>query len=667
MAGQILRGGFMVGSIDPGSNTSDLLEAGREALQRHAWQEAYDLLSRADSADVLPPEDLQGLAESAWWIGHIDDCIDAREKAYAIYVDRGNRRQAASMAVGLADNYFWKGRSSVGNGWLSRAERLLEDEPESLEHGYLARLQGVRSLEATGDLERALKLAERASELALRLGDRDLQALGLHDRGRILVTKGEVEEGMALMEEAMVAAVGGELSPLPTGKIYCNMIDTCEALADHRRAAEWDEAARRWCERVGHRSGFPGICRVHRAEIIRLRGAWTQAEQEARRACAELRDFPPLAGQGFERIGEIRLQMGDLGGAEEAFRQAHRLGGDPQPGLALLRLSQGKQEAARSLIDQALADDSRNALDRARLLPAQVEIALAGGDLEAARSGIEELRSVAREYGSQVLEAATAYAQGTLLIARGDLEPAVEELRKAYRLWSENELPYETARARLMLGTAYRQQGADELSGLELEAASDAFEKLGAIPEQRRAAELLEGQGPAPYPRGERVIKTLMFTDIVGSTRLIEAAGDEAWTLLVSWHDQTLRSLFAEHGGQEIDHAGDGFFVAFDDPPTAVECAVRIQRTLEEHRRTHGFAPEVRIGVHRAETSRVGTSYKGKEVHKAARIAALAQGGEILVTTDIADHLPSGLSLSESRTVNLKDIAEPVDVVSVSW
>ena len=313
-------------------------------------------------------------------------------------------------------------------------------------------------------------------------------------RHSILVAKGRVEDGMSLMEEAMVAAVAGELGAMATGRIYCNMIDICEKLADYRRAGEWDEEAKRWCDRVGHSSGFPGICRVKRAEIMRLRGAWAEAEQEARRASGELKEFLDFAAAAFYQIGEIRFHVGDLGAAEEAFRKAHELGRDPQPGLARLRLAQGNAEAARNLINRALTDDTLTPLDRARLLPAQIEIALAAKDLDAARSGTEELQAIAGAFGSQALEAAAGAAEGRLRLAEDQLEEAAENLLRSCKLWRQSGLPYEEARTRLMLGMAYRAQGADDLAELELDTARSAFERLGAILDVRRAAELL-GRG----------------------------------------------------------------------------------------------------------------------------------------------------------------------------
>lgn len=646
---------------------NESLQAGRDATKRYAWRKAFDLLSAADASTGLLPEDLVGLAEAAWWIGRLDRCVDARERAYALYLEGGNRQRAAYVALELAHDYSTKLAQSIAAGWLSRAERLLANEPESVEHGYLARAHRTTASNR-GDLDGALECANRTVEIGTRFGDRDLMALGLHDQGRALVAMGRVAEGMALMDEATVAAVGGELSPSATGIIYCNIISTCENLADIRRAGEWTEAAKRWCERQSI-SGFPGICRVHRAEIMRLRGAWAEAEQEARRACTELHDSGLLsfAGEGFYEVGEIRLRMGDLAAAEDAFRQAHELGREPQPGLSILRLLQGNIEAAAISIKRALADESWDRLARARLLPAQVEIAIAAGDLDSARSAADEMETIAKAYETPALQAYAQCARGALQLAEGDAAAAVRSIRRGWHLWQDLDVPYEAARARMLLAAAYQAQGDREAAALELETAKSAFERLGAIPDVRRASDLL---GMAAVVRSTSIvqgIRTFMFTDIVKSTALVEAIGDDAWMDVLRWHDATLRSLFASHGGEEVDHTGDGFFVAFETGSAAVECAVTIQRALAEHRRTQGFAPQVRIGLHTAKATRQGRDYKGKGVHEAARIAALAEGEQIVASRDTFAGAPARFAVSKPHTVTLKGISKPIEVAIIEW
>ena len=470
---------------------SDVEDAGRSAFARHAWREAFETLTNARAIRALAVEDDERLAESAWWIGRVDDCIAARERAYVTYMDQRKPRLAAAVAVRLAEDFFRRQAKSLGNGWLKRAERLLQDVPECREHGALLRLHAMLAFDGEGDVEKALGLARRTSDIAARFRDRDLQALAMHDVGRMLVSKGELAPGMALIDEAMAAAVGGELGPEVTGRIYCNMMGLCEKLADYQRAGEWSEAARRWCEQHTE-SGFPGICRVHRAELMRLRGSWNDAETEALRAAQELRGFYNIAaGEAFYEIGEIRLRMGDWKRAEEVLRQAHELGREPVPGLALLRLAEGKIDAAKGLIERAVADRPEGSLDRGRLLPARVQIALAAGEVDRARETVTELEAIAREYGSTAWHASAAQARGAVQVAEGAADAAVPNLRRACKLWQEVQLPYETATARLLLAGAYRATGSPEDAELELQAAKSTFQGLGA---DVRTAGALSGQ-----------------------------------------------------------------------------------------------------------------------------------------------------------------------------
>ena len=644
----------------------DPLQAGRAAAKRHAWREAFDLLRAADATTPLSPEDLESLGEAAWWSGLLDACIDARERAYRQYLDTGNPRRAGYLALTLTRDYFGKQNGAVANAWLSRGERLLEAEPDSPEKAWLYRTKSVIATEGQRDFSQGLDYALKTLQIATRVKDRDLMALGLHDQGRALLALGQVTQGMALMDEATVAAVGGELSPWVTAAIYCNMIMECHHIADIRRAGEWSDAAKRWCERQAI-AGFPGMCRVYRAEVMRLRGAWPEAEQEARRACEELKEFNlGYCAGAFYEIGEIRLHMGDLAGAEEAFRHTHELGRDPQPGLALLRLAEGRTAAAFASIKSAVTGQTRDRLVRARMLPALVDIAIAARDPEAAAGGVEDLSRIARDYGSAALEAMALSSRGALHFAREERAEAVAILREALQLWKDLDTPYEVARTRLRLAEALRAAGDLDSAALELDTARVVFERLGARPDLARADALL-AQTPVEGRAATRAGRTFMFTDIVKSTALVEAIGDEAWTDVVHWHDRTLRGLVSRYGGEEVDHAGDGFFVAFPEPVAAIDCAVAIQRGLALHRRDHGFAPQVRIGLHASAAIQAGGTYKGKGVHEAARIGTLAGGGEIVISAQTLEGLPSRVPAANPRRMTLKGISEPVTVYSLQW
>lgn len=642
----------------------DPLAEAQAAFLSHDWERAHERFSVADAAGKLSPSDLEMMADAAWWAARPDDCIDTLERAYSAHLHAANRARAGYIALSLAREYSGRGSHNVASGWFWRGTRLLEAEPEGREHGYLYERQSWLALNA-GDFDQAIDLAGKAVAVGERVGDRSLEVFGLVNQGRALVEKGQLSEGMALVDEAAVAALSGELDPRATGVVYCRTIGACSDVADYGRALEWVDAGRRWSERHAI-SYFPGDCRVHQAEIVALRGAWEEAEELARRATDELQHFNRAThvAEASYQIGEIRLRRGDLPAAREAFRQASDLGRVPQPGYSLLLLEDGKVDAAAASIRQAL-DGEPHRLARARLLPACVAIAIEAGDVDAARASADELVSIAATYQVPALHAAADTAQGAILLATGQPADAARTLRQAVAYWQDIEAPYETARARMLLARAITAQGDLEGGLLELRAARSVFERLGAASDVKRIDDLLARENAAGSQL--RVAVTFMFTDIVRSTNLIEAIGDEAWLDLLRWHDQTLRSLFAEHGGQEVDHAGDGFFVAFDRPENAIGCAVAIQRTLADHRRTHGFAPSVRVGMHAAPASRSGREYRGKGVHEAARIASFADGGEIVASARTIENLPPDLVLSGARTVSLKGLSTAMEIASIDW
>jgi class 3 adenylate cyclase len=508
----------------------------------------------------------------------------------------------------------------------------------------------------------------RAIELSIKFESRDLWARAVHVQGQALILKGEVAPGLELIDEVTAAAVGGELSPSATGLVYCWTISVCRDLADVTRAGEWTEAANRWCERQSI-SGFPGICRIHRAELLRLRGALAKAEEEIRRACAELPNHSPdMAGYAFCELGEIRLRVGDLTGAEEAFRQGHQLGELPEPGHSLLLLARDEVVPALASITRAVESRPWDRLFRARLLPAKVEISIAAGDLDGARAGVAELELLTADFTSPVFRAAALLASGQVALAEGRAAEAAIALAKGVREWHMVGAPYEEAQSREALAGAQSATGDVTGAKLELEAARSSFERLGAVLDARRVGSRLEAIGARGSDlAGPSVRQAFMFTDMVESTGLLEAIGDDAWVDVVRWHDQALRALIQQHGGEEVDHAGDGFFVAFPDARNAVDCACAIQRRLAAHRREHGFAPRVRIGVHAAAATRVGGGYRGSGVHQAARIAARAGADEVLITASTASLLPAGVIRSDPRPMTLKGIARPVEVVTIEW
>jgi class 3 adenylate cyclase len=653
-----------------------------QAFERRAYREAYELLADADALGALSPEELELLAQAAWWIGRLPQAIEVRERAYAGAMKAGDGRAAVIAAINLGRDNLLRNAIAVSNAWLNRAERLLHDAPEGVAHGWLAATRSFYHA-LSGDSDAALAAGERAYEIGSRFGDTDLQAMALSERGAALVMQGRVEEGLAAIDEAAVAAVGGELAPDTAGGVCCTTIESCAALGEWQRASEWTEAQDRWCKREGI-NGYPGMCRVYRSQIKRMRGAWLEAEAEARQATEELQGFIPAAvGQAFYQIGEIRLLRGDLPGAEEALLRGHAYGRFPEPALSLLRLAQGRVDAAQAAIRRALDDPvtapwwgapTDSELYRLALLPARIEISLAADDLTDARAAVDEITGIAERFPTAANRAAAAMATGSVLLAEDDASGAVHALRNAARLWSELDAPHEAARARLRLGEALSADGSADSASLELRVALDAFERLGAAPDARRTRMLLreaageEGRaGEATAAGTARSARAFVFTDIVDSTRLAELLGDEAWGGVLRWHDETLRALVAEHGGEEVKRTGDGFFLAFADASRAIGCAVAIQRRLARQRETQGFAPSVRIGIHWSEATPSGLDYIGGGVNQAARIGAAASGDEILVSAATLAGVRGAFSETGRRTLELKGISEPVEVVSIGW
>jgi tetratricopeptide (TPR) repeat protein len=472
------------------SNVAGGLESARAAAGRYAWREAFDLYAAADAGEPLGPDDLDRMAECAWWIGKMRHCIALRERAHAAYVKAGDVRRAAFVASDLAGHHADLMEAGAASGWIQRATRLLEGVPEDAVQGWL-KLAMVWLARAEGDQVTASDCAEEAGRIAARHGDRDLFALAHAIQGMGLASRGDPEQGLRMVEEATQGAVSGDLSPRVTGAIYCLMISVNAHVADWQRAGEWTEAAVSWCNRQAI-NGFPGICRVHRAEILRLRGALTEAEEEARTATAELGSFNLVfAAEAFRELGEIRLKLGDLDAAEEAFHQASEMGVTPQPGLALALAQRGKPKAAAASLRRALADRSLGPLDRAKLLPAQVEVALLLDDLDTARAGALELDSIAAEHSSPALRAVAEDAAAALGLAERSLGPAAEAARRARRLYDEVDLTYYSARVTTTLGQILLAQGEPEAARAELSSALTRLESIGAIPDAERTRGLI--------------------------------------------------------------------------------------------------------------------------------------------------------------------------------
>jgi class 3 adenylate cyclase len=636
----------------------DLLRDARKAVGDHAWEEAYRAFRVADSRDGLSPEDLELLSEAAFWAAHAPGAIDARQRAHRAYLDCGQPADAARSALVTSLLLFASGDRSLASGWLGKGQRLLADLPETPAHGLLAWFEGQLMLRMR-EFDQALEKAEEVEAIATRLHDRDLAALGISMQGFLRVVTGDVAAGFALIDEAMAAALAGELAPFATAEVFCEMVTSSLEVADLERAAEWLDTADRADRRLVH---FPGCCRVHRATVLRHRGEWPSAQREARQARAEVAGVEvEHEGMALTEIGEIHRCRGEVALAQEAFEDAYEKGWPPQPGLALLRLRMGDVDGANRMIERFVDVSGGLPASLVRLLPAQVEIALAAGDDAAVEAAAARLAEVASKLGSTTVAAANAFVRGLLLQQRADLRGAAGELETSVRAWQRAHSPYETAHARVRLADVLSALGDADSARLELAAARKAFERLGAAPEAWDAARRMGDETAA------RETRTFMFTDIVNSTSLLSAIGDEAWDGVRRWHDRTVTEIVVEHRGRIVKATGDGFFAAFDDPALAVDGAVAIQRALAAHRQSDGFSPAVRVGLHTGSAIAADGDYAGQDVVVAARISALAGADEILVSDTVAGRLGPHVSLVRKGAAELKGIPTPIEIAAVDW
>ena len=474
----------------PVDDALELLDGARAAFARRDWIRASEGFKAARERGPLSADDTYALGDAVWWLGSFREAEGCYEAAYRLYLHEARPQRAAMCALVIAGFLFMRGEEAAGSGWMSRALRLLQDQPECAEHGYLLYMELEGTLGAC-DFEAAIERARQMQAIGRRFADPSLAALGLAGEARALIKLGRVNEGIALFDEAMLAALGDGLDPTWAGAIYCQVMRACYDLSDLRRAGEWTQATARWCESLPAAGPFMGVCRVHRAQVFQAHGAWAEAEREAARVCVELADFDRgTVAEGQYQLGEVRRLRGDLAGAEAAFRQAHELGRDPQPGLALLRLAQGRVDAASASIRAALAAAQGDRLTRARLCAAQVEIALEAGEVQVARLACEELEETAASYRSSGLEAAAPQARGAALLVEGKPEEALQSLRAACLLWQRLNAPYEVARVRVLLARTYEALGDAEVAALELDAAEAVFARLGARPDAKRVAEL---------------------------------------------------------------------------------------------------------------------------------------------------------------------------------
>jgi DNA-binding CsgD family transcriptional regulator len=462
---------------------------GRESYALRAWEQAYQAFTLADQAAPLGAEDLELLAISAYLTGRDGDFLKAYERAHQAHLGAKAAVRAARCAFWLGLTLLFRGEAGRATGWLGRAQRLLE-RTECAEQGYLLLPEVERQLGAQ-DFEGAYATAAAAAAIGERFADADLIACARHLQGRSLLHKGGIASGLALLDEAMVAVSAGEVSPVMTGLLYCSVIQACQRFYALSRAREWTAALAQWCDKQPEMLAFTGTCLVHRAEVMQLRGAWQDAIEEARRACKRFArgTDPSPPGAALYQEAEVHRLRGEFAAAETAYRNASQKGREPQPGLALLRLTQGRTDAAAAAIRRVMAA-ATDRLQRTALLPAYVEIMLAAHDIPEARSASRELEETAQSFNSEVLAAIAAQARGAVELAEGNPRAALGALRPALQVWRLAEAPYAAARVQVLLSLACRALGDDEGAALELELARAVFAQLGAAPDLARTDSL---------------------------------------------------------------------------------------------------------------------------------------------------------------------------------
>jgi DNA-binding CsgD family transcriptional regulator len=468
---------------------ADQLEGGRDAYARQAWGDAFARLSAADKESPLEPEDLELLGVAAGLLGRDEDTADIGARAHHEYLGRGDVPRAARIAFWIGMSLLNRGEMARGGGWIARARRLLDDEQlDCVEQGFVLVPLALQAM-SQGDAAAAYAAYEQAGKIGDRFGDPDLMALSRLGRGECLIHLGQIAEGVAWLDEVMVAVTAGEVSPFVTGIAYCAVIAAYQEIFDLRRAQEWTAALSRWVESQPDLVPFRGQCLVRRAQIMQLRGAWPEAVGMAQRASEFVAGQPDVAGAAFYQQAELHRLRGEFAEAEEGYRRASEWGQSPQPGLAQLRLVQGQVEAASAAIRLAV-DEAHDRVSRARLLPAFVEIALAANDGQAARAAADELYAFAADLDAPLLGAMSAHAQGAVLLGEGDARGALDVLRRAWKTWQELEAPYEAARVRALIGLACRELGDEDTGAMELDAARRVFQQLGAKHDLARVEEL---------------------------------------------------------------------------------------------------------------------------------------------------------------------------------
>jgi len=487
------------------------LERGRESFDRKAWAEAYRLLQSAEREGPLEPEDLERLATAAYMMGRDEESESYRTRAHQTFLERGDTEKAAGAACLLGFGLMQRGARAPASGWFARAQRIVDEAHlDSVVSGYLLIPTAIQRI-VQGDPEAGDAAFSRAADIAGRFGDRDLASISCSGRGRALIRLGQIVKGVALLDEAMAAVIAGDVTSIPAGDVYCTVLEGCQEICDVRRSYEWTISLARWCSTQPDLVRYRGECLLYRAEVMQFRGQWTDAARDAQDAC-ELLLSRPAAGAAFYMVGELHRLRGEFAEAEAAYTRANERGRKPQPGLSLLRLAQGQIDTAAASIRAVLADTPLRAA-RTRMLPAAVEILLAAGEIDSARTAAAELSDIARALPTPFLSAASAHAKGAVHLIDGDIPAASESLRKACAIWRDLGMPYEEAQSCRLLATVCERRGDSEGRRLELDAARKLLAQLNAQPRLvhlEKPSELAPQQSQGPLSERELQVLRLL-------------------------------------------------------------------------------------------------------------------------------------------------------------
>jgi len=634
----------------------DPLGRARAASAERRWLEAISAYRKASNSGIaLTGEDLSAWGYAAYWSRDVDQAIDRLESASDALVAEGDSTAAAETLLLALQIAAWGARRGRVVALNARLTSLLEATPTASPHAIYE--WALAWMIEDHDIERCGEMAESALEMARTVDSRAAEALCLTLLSRVDVHRGDMAEALRKVDAAVALALGEGVHDIIAGGVFCGVIWTCRNAGYWDRASEWTDVAAAWADRA-RVSMFPGICQVHRCEILRVRGDLDLAEEQVERAIGEFDDVAPspkLLGSSWHELGRIRLMRGDHSGASEAFAICAGLGHIPEPGLALLQLARGRPQSAREQLEP-LVQGPRLARERAFVLPVLIEACIELGDLDAARAHLGDLHEIAQRCRSDSHVGSHALAAARIGLAAGELSEARSHARTATTLLGATGDPHQIAVAHEVAGRIELARDEPDAAEFAFAASTAAYERVGAVVDAERVRRL---QRPDTPPIFER--RAFVFTDIVDSTKLHVALGDQRWLGVLEAHDLLHIAAIEQHDGQVVKHEGDGFFASFPSSDHALRAACGIQRSLAEQRRETGFSLDVRIGIHEGEAASRNGDWFGIAVTTAARVAAAAGPGEVLCTSAVRASA-SAPDVTGERSIEAKGLAEAITV-----